>query len=610
MPTASPIKILLFVLTLLLLVCTFSANSKNLLIDKNSAHYIQLGPYIELFEEKDTALMFSEIKNSPHDWQQNNQAIINLGYTNSTYWYRFSITNTDYKRIDRLLAIEYPPLDNVDVYWGNKDIGFSHEEFGRSLPFDTRKIKHRNLIQAISIKPNQSLDIYLKIKTESAMQLPLYLWSEQALIESEQHTLMIHGLYFGMTIIMLFYNLFLYLSIRDKTYLVYIGSVFFVILIQASLRGFSYQYLFSDYPLIEKHQLPISICAAGALLALFSIMFLELKTRSKTLYKIVSSIIVVLLVLALISPFIGYSLSVRLSVVVTMLYSVIAAYTGLYIWYKGFKPASFFSIAYVTFFIATILMSLNKLGLMERNFFTEYAQEIGSGLEVVLLSFALAYRISLLKKEKEQAQQNLTVNLEKKIQERTTELNETLEQLSNLNIKLSRQNIEDSLSGVFNRRYFDSMIANEWNHAVRANSAITLLMADIDHFKAFNDQHGHTVGDECIKLVGYTIKSSVTRMGDTVFRYGGEEFAVILPVTNSDGGKRVAEGIRAAISKLKLLTHDQQELNATISIGVATLTPDKTMQMENLVKFADQALYKAKENGRNCVVVYENNLEN
>lgn len=238
---------------------------------------------------------------------------------------------------------------------------------------------------------------------------------------------------------------------------------------------------------------------------------------------------------------------------------------------------------------------------MERNFLTEYAQEIGSGLEVVLLSFALAYRISLLKKDKELAQQNLTSNLEKKIQERTVELNETLEQLSNLNIKLARQNIEDSLSGVYNRRYFDNVIANEWNHAIRANTPLTLIMADIDHFKNFNDQHGHTVGDECLKHVGFTIKSNVTRMGDTVCRYGGEEFAIILPVTDTEGGVKVAESIRSAISKLRLTTHDSNELKVTISLGVATIIPDKASQVEILIKSADQALYKAKDNGRDRV---------
>jgi len=605
MPVFSLRELIFSSITILLFLIAFSANSKNLLITESTGDYVKLGSYIELYEEKNSTLLFSEILNAPIEWNKNDKDIINLGYTESTYWYRLSITNQNYKKIDRLLAIEYPPLDKVDLYWGNKAMGFAHERFGRSLPFNARKIKNRNWIQAITIKPNQSIDVYLKVKTDSAMQLPLYLWTEQALIENEQNTVMIHGIYFGMTLIMLFYNLFLYLSIRDKTYLVYVGSVFFVILVQASLRGFSYQYLFPDYPLIEKYQLPIAISVAGALLAVFSIMFLQLKTRSTKLYYVVYSVAVILFSIAILSPFIGYSLAVRLSVIVNMLYSMLAAYTGFYIWYKGYKPASFFSIAYIVFFVAIILLSLNKLGLMERTFLTEYTVEIGSGLEVVLLSFALAYRISILKQEKEQAQKDLTLNLEKKISERTTELNETLEQLSSMNIRLARQNIEDSLSGVFNRRHFDSVIANEWNHALRSQTSLTLIMADIDHFKIFNDVHGHTVGDECIRLVGYTIKSNVTRMGDMVFRYGGEEFSIILPVTDAAGGEKVAEAICAAISRLKITTQDSQEISVTISLGIASIIPNRDMKPEDLVKQADQALYSAKNLGRNCVVVFE-----
>lgn len=592
-------------LMILFSLLSAASHAKNLILTEDSPNYHSLGQYIELFEEKEASLSFNDLSSETFKWQPSDQAIINLGYTNSPYWYRLSLSNKTSQVEQRLLVIEYPPLDSVQIYWGNAEIGFSRQDLGRSFPFSQRKIKHRNLIQSITVLPKQSILIYLRIKTESAMQLPLSLWTKEAYIENEQTKVLIHGLYFGMTGIMLFYNLFLYISIRDKTYLPYIGSIFFVILVQASLRGFSFQYIFPETPLIEKYQLPITICLSGALLATFSIMFLELKKRSQNLYKTVYGVILVLLGIAVLSPFLGYSLSVRLSIVVTMLYSLIAVYSGIYVWRQGFKPASYFSIAYITFFTATILLSLNKLGILERNFLTEYAQEIGSGLEVVLLSFALAYRISILKKEKEQAQINLTVNLEKKIDERTAELNDTLNQLSVSNKRLARQNTEDSLSGVFNRRHFDRILANEWSFALVSQKPISLIMVDIDHFKKFNDLFGHVVGDECIKLVGSTMQSVVTRNDDMVFRYGGEEFSVILPATNIEGAKKIAGLICEAISSQKLLVKKQQESSVTISLGVATLIPTKEMKMEQIVLYADKALYRAKEAGRNQVVAYQ-----
>jgi len=181
--------------------------------------------------------------------------------------------------------------------------------------------------------------------------------------------------------------------------------------------------------------------------------------------------------------------------------------------------------------------------------------------------------------------------------------------LSSLNNKLAKQNIEDSLSGLFNRRYFDKTIAGEWNRSIRSDLPITLIMADIDYFKTFNDEHGHAVGDECIKLVSSQIKSGVTRMDDKVFRYGGEEFAIVLPATELSGGQKLAEKIRSAIAQQVLVTRDDLRLTVTISLGVASTVPQKGENFERLVRHADSALYLAKDKGRNRVETYDITLK-
>lgn len=590
-------------------VVSISAIAQETISLDESVNLQNIGLKVDFIEDPRGEFELSQLLSSSATWQSNRSETINFGFTSSTYWYRLLVQNASGRVQDYLLSIEYSLLDKADIYWGSYDNGFSHGVFGRSLPLSSRSFKHRYFVQQLNMQAEQKLAIYLRVETQSAMQVPISIRTKKSFIEKDQNALFVQGLYFGSIMAMLLYNLFLYISVRDKTYLAYAASVFFVGFMQATLHGFTSLYIFPDSPLFQTRHLPIVVSLSGVFLGLFTIMFLELKTRSRALYYIAWFFVIVHFINAITSPLLGYQAAARLSVLVTMINAVLTNYTGFYIWYRGFKPASYYAIAYSMFMMAVVLANMNKLGVVPRNVLTEYALEIGSLLEIILLSFALAYRISILKQDKEQAQRDLTVNLEKMVSERTEELDKAMRLLSSLNNKLAKQNIEDSLSGLFNRRYFDKTIAGEWSRSIRSAIPITLIMADIDYFKTFNDEHGHAVGDECIKLVSSQIKSGVTRMDDKVFRYGGEEFAIVLPATELSGGQKLAEKIRSAIAQQVLVTRDDLRLTVTISLGVASTVPQKGENFERLVRHADSALYLAKDKGRNRVETYDITLK-
>ena len=163
----------------------------------------------------------------------------------------------------------------------------------------------------------------------------------------------------------------------------------------------------------------------------------------------------------------------------------------------------------------------------------------------------------------------------------------------------------DGLTGVANRRAFDEVLDREWRRAMRDGSSLSLLILDVDHFKAFNDANGHQVGDDCLRTVAQTIATSVQRAGDLVARYGGEEFAVILAGTERHEAVAVAQRICTAVRGLRLPHPSSPDgPNLTISVGAATAmaTAGGTLKMpEGLLQAADLALYKAKSNGRNRV---------
>jgi diguanylate cyclase (GGDEF)-like protein len=161
-------------------------------------------------------------------------------------------------------------------------------------------------------------------------------------------------------------------------------------------------------------------------------------------------------------------------------------------------------------------------------------------------------------------------------------------------IRLHRLSTIDPLTGAANRRQFDDAIGLEWRRAARGNAPLTLMMIDIDHFKAFNDANGHQAGDDCLRRVCDALRQRLHRAGDLVARYGGEEFAVMVSGIERDNARELAESLRVAVEELGL---------TTISIGVAHRVPSREGEPDEIIRAADDALYAAKNAGRNRVAL-------
>lgn len=177
-----------------------------------------------------------------------------------------------------------------------------------------------------------------------------------------------------------------------------------------------------------------------------------------------------------------------------------------------------------------------------------------------------------------------------------------------LQLKVVRDELDraarlDGLTQIYNRREFDRMLLKEWRRCARSRTMLSLLMVDIDRFKNYNDEYGHLAGDGCLRMLAQAMKNTVERTSDLVCRYGGEEFAVLLPDTSAEGAQKVARNIQHSINELAIV-HAASDVagQVTISIGCSTLSPDTEDDMLKLIVLADQRLYLAKERGRNCIV--------
>lgn len=182
-------------------------------------------------------------------------------------------------------------------------------------------------------------------------------------------------------------------------------------------------------------------------------------------------------------------------------------------------------------------------------------------------------------------------------------LRESQRQLAAANIELQKLAALDGLTGIANRRRFDEALQLEWLRSQRDRQPVALMMCDVDHFKIYNDSHGHPAGDLCLKKVAAVLTEHLKRPADLVARYGGEEFAIILPETDLTGALTVAESCRRHLEQLAI-PNPQAPLTGcvTLSAGVACMVPSSLSSAEGLLELADQALYAAKRSGRNRVV--------
>ena len=206
-------------------------------------------------------------------------------------------------------------------------------------------------------------------------------------------------------------------------------------------------------------------------------------------------------------------------------------------------------------------------------------------ISFILFTIYIALYIHFLSKR--------TAVAQKTVEEKNQKINE-------VNKKLELLSRSDGLTGIANRRCMDDFFKQEWRLAIRNKTTLTFVIIDIDYFKLYNDNYGHPMGDDCLKKVAKQLESNLNRPSDFVARYGGEEFSLILP--NTTNAAEIAENCRNSIEKLNIPhTYSSVALVITVSIGICTVTPTKTIVPRRLIETADKALYLAKDKGRNRI---------
>jgi two-component system, sensor histidine kinase LadS len=524
------------------------------------------------------------------------------GFANGAYWFHLNVFNESHPDSRWLLVIEYALLDQLDLFVYDANGARQHQRGGDREPFAARRFSHRHFNFAIDIPKGQSRELLLRVNTESSMQVPIRLSTETEFLERSQHWQMRLGMFYGLIVGLIAYNLLLFLSTRDLNFLYYVIYASLFGLLQANINGLTFQYLWPNAPAWDDFALILLIPAALLAMLLFTQRFLELPRRAPTANRILVALMIAMATVLAIAPFVGYRLAIRIETASVFLVAAVAIGSALSAWRNHMDAAKYYLLAWTTMLLGIVVYASVSFGFLPKNLYTEYGILFGSASEMVLLSFALAYRINELQRENQLLHAENAERLEARVNERTTELNQALNELQGANRRLREYSQRDGLTGAHNRYFLDEALQRVLKVAHERGEPFSLLMVDIDHFKQINDRYGHLVGDSCLCAVAAKLRTCVREADDFVARFGGEEFVVLLPGADRQAAATRAEVLRKEIEAMRV-NHGEHRLAMTVSIGVVTQADDQIGSAQMLLQRADHALYEAKNHGRNCVVV-------
>jgi diguanylate cyclase (GGDEF)-like protein len=420
------------------------------------------------------------------------------------------------------------------------------------------------------------------------------------------------GIYTGIILGLALYNLILFLAIRERVYLYYVLYVISFATIWIARGDFLFQYLWPQHPVWNTEYQPYVAACAIIFSAFFVREFLATRKRSPRLDLLLRGIILVLIALSL-ARLVGihtpYTVPLALiGLLVCFLYAGI----GLAAQIRGYRQARFFLAAWGALLVGNVVYIFMFLRLLPMTFFTYNAAQAGSAVECVLLAFALADRVNLLKRAREEKQLEYTYELQAEVIQRTGELRDAIE-------KLRMASTTDPLTGLSNRRHVDAAIqpwiADLWRSRVRgtpqeSQRCLVVCLADLDHFKLINDELGHAVGDEVLQAAAEILRQNV-RATAILARWGGEEFLVLDHVVAHQEDLQMAERLRRSV-----LQHDSELIRRTgrsLSLSLGFVRFPFSERHPNLLDWdlclalADHALYGAKRAGRNCWQGYRPN---
>jgi diguanylate cyclase (GGDEF)-like protein len=575
-------------LLLLLVGCWASfAQANTLSVSPNQASY-SLAPYSAFWHADEKPLTLRQLLSQSPVFQQANQAAdLNFGYTKRTVWLRTHVHNNSPHAQRWIVQFEFPFLDHVTLYTLRQQSS-DMQRSGSAVPVEQRALAHRQAVFPLELAANETVTLYTHVAASGSKMLSYNLMTPEAFYaQNDRHNFWL-ATYFGMLLALGLYNFLLYLGFKERVFLHYslfVGGFSLAIL---SFNGIGTLMFWSFLGDNTARLVALGFTFASTMATLFAQSFLNTAKYCPRWHKVLNTFrnycwLAVVATLLLPTP-----AALHLMDVTGFIAALLLLLCGSYCSLRRVPSARLFVLAWSLFLLGAGVFALRNLGILPANFITLHGIQIGSALEMLLLSFALASRFNKLKQQKERAQQEMVAVLKKQeavLEQKVAARTKALEHLANC----------DVLTGLLNRHGLMRCADVALQRNRQYGHHLALLMLDLDRFKPINDGYGHEAGDFILQKVAKRI-AHLARTGDHCARFGGDEFIIIMENIEPGDGDTLAT-IQARIdqairSPIKLPCGVQ--VSVGVSIGVSTCQGADDATLENLLREADINMYAVK----------------
>ncbi|UDL05557.1 EAL domain-containing protein [Marinobacter sp. CA1] len=435
-----------------------------------------------------TAFSLEQALASRH-WQALAEASPNFGYVTNEYWFRMTPpTSPDHQILD----ISYPHLDDVTLYLVRNGQVIQTTHFGDRQPFAARPIDHPTFLIPYTVSGTGSDELLLRVQTQGALQVPIRLWGQSEVFEAIGQEDRLHNLYYGVLLTVICFNLFIFLALREVTYLLYTLSAASYLFLLSTLRGVPFQLLWPDHPLLHNLTVLLSVPAAMLFTLMFVRAFLKLPQNAPRLDLVVRSL-VIFNVISFAGAFaLDYNTSIRLSVALAIPSCLMLTVIGPIQWLRGNPQAGFYTIAWGLLTVGSAITAANKYGWIANSFITTYGMQLGSALEAILLTVALAVRVH-------QERQG-------KIAAREAELN-AMAARRKAELRMMEQALHNPLTGLPNRTSFELVINERIGRQSKQRQAVGIIY--LTNLQAITKTLGHRNTDRLLELAARRFNSII-----------------------------------------------------------------------------------------------------
>ncbi len=559
-------------------ICTMGGGYAQKVIEINAGESFVLGPGLEILLDSSNALTEEAVLSE--SFMPLESGLLNLGNFPYTVWARFSVSSRT--EIAAFLEVQAPLLETIELYELLDGELVPLFKGGFLAPFGERPIRSENWLFSLDIQKGAPITFYLKARSGYPLLMPVQLSSKDSYAESAQGHNLFWGLYMGIMVFAILYNFFIFISVKERVYLYYITYIIGSVIFYLGLKGFSFQFLWPNLPVLNTF-LPLLVSLTNILVILFALKFLNVTREQKVNYRLAMGFIVLFILIAGVSLTGNYPLADSLAQLVSLFVCIFYIYLGVESYRRGIKTAKYFLVAWTVFLLLAIVFILSIGGAIQSNAFTSNGIFIGHMAEVMLLSFALADRINILKqenedkqhqiiyqlREKERIQLKANEELEYKVEQRTAELKEQRNKALH-----QKQRSDKLLLNILPEAVAEELKSTGQVKAQMIDS-ITVLFTDIVGFTILTEQmtSGELVDEihECFSafdeiMVRYGVEKIKT-IGDSYMAAGG------VPTPNDTHPYDVVQAaieIREFMNELQIRKRKEGKTPFEIRIGIHT----------------------------------------